>query len=604
MQRQGVFRVDELLRFDNFSHTHKNRTVFNELSLSLNRSEIHAVMSGRSYDLTNFCRLLMGEFDSREYIYLYGKLQEYEKIRASTYAVTTESGLFPEFSIPKNLFINSHLRKHAERVKAAQLFDWLGLELDIKTPVSELSNSLIKLLEIVRGYAHGAPIIVLYDTLFHIDNAMQHLAVSVIQKIASAGVGILYLTSKPEDALRVSNRISIIENGHVLGTYQTAMVRKNPGHMLRMLAGLEDAHSKDVDTLDILEAIVNAREIMDSAGELHSKLMKYAENLLYSMEADACTVTVLDNDGREIAIELPVTDPIPKIVINRISNGFEPIRVYRDVDKLTDRKTLYRQMVCSPVGGSEVSHPLGYIVLGYRAQSDVQPRQQMLLSTFSKDLLITLETSRLKMRSLLLQESNHRIKNNLQMIISLLYMQKSALVQMSDFSKESLNNLINDIVSRIKSIALIHEILTHNGEQNDSIVLLPTIIDGIVAFYKSHNIAIKVYVEQIALKYDKATFIALIVNELLNNCVKHAFVGTDPSKSRVEIRCRDHDTYIEIRTKDNGVGFDGDPKEIMESGSVGMKIVHLAADSLGGTLSFYNDYGATVSVRIPKEGLL
>ena len=597
----------EVLQLKDLSYERKGRTVFDHLNLTLYKGEIHAVMSGRAYDLSNFCDLIAGflELDADTSVIFQGAPLKYQQLRKHSYVVTTENGMFPEFSIAQNLFINSMLLRRQELAQTKAVFDFLDIKIDPQTRVNDLSGSQRKLLEVVRGYTQKTSIMMLQDTLYHIDNTLQSNTISVIRKIAESGVGILYTTSKLEDALMVSDRISVIEKGKVLGCYATAQVRKSPKHMMQLMAGLEVDSFENQDMIEVINQIANTREILDSTSKLYGKLKQYVDNIIHILEADACCISGLDESGQEFFIESSGSSVIPQVLIKRLANGFQGVKVYSYENIPQDVESPYRAFLCAQIGGTDVTPSVGYVVVGYESSGPISQRNQLLLSTFAQDILMTLETSRLKTRSLLLQESNHRIKNNLQMIVSLLYMQKRNFAQAKTIHVETMNILIADIVSRIKSIALVHEILTGDGEQNGSIVLLRTIIDGIVAFYKNYNATITVDVEQIMLKYDKATFIALIINELLSNCFKHAFVGANIDENQIGINCCDLGAMIEIKTTDNGVGIDEQVMKEKSRTSCGLQIIKLAADSVGGEVTYHSrQRGMLTCVRIPKENLI
>jgi ribose transport system ATP-binding protein len=121
-------------------------------------------------------------------------------------------------------------------------------------------------------------------------------------------------------------------------------------------------------------------------------------------------------------------------------------------------------------------------------------------------------------RSTLLQESHHRIKNNLQYIISLISLQKDFINK----NPKNTDEILTNIICRIKSIAAVHDLLSKDS-LGRSIINLHDIFDVIIKFLNSSKIEFKVKIDDIFISYAKASAIALVFNEILSNCIEHAF---------------------------------------------------------------------------------
>lgn len=215
-----------------------------------------------------------------------------------------------------------------------------------------------------------------------------------------------------------------------------------------------------------------------------------------------------------------------------------------------------------------------------------------MLSTLANEISIMLETSRLMSRSLLLQESHHRIKNNLQMIISLLYIQKDQLGGDQGFAKA-----IDATVGRVKSIAAVHDVLC--GDTYGSGFLgLHDLTDCVLKMYQNTGIEFQSDIEELCVAQEVATSVVLVLNELLSNCFKHAFTGLDSDYPKhVLIRICTEGEHVCLRVQDNGVGLPtGGPKKQ----SLGMTILHaLVENGMNGRIFFENDQGTAVTVELP-----
>ena len=176
-----------------------------------------------------------------------------------------------------------------------------------------------------------------------------------------------------------------------------------------------------------------------------------------------------------------------------------------------------------------------------------------------------------------MKEIHHRVKNNLQMVASILS------IQARRSADPEIRRIFRENTSRVLSIAAIHDILT--GKENGNQVELRQLLDRIRRNLQSmaadgREIRILVLGDEMMVPSDKATSIALVVNELLTNALEHGFEGRDQGEVSVTVlRGRETST---ITVEDNGEGFS--PRE-KRPGSLGLEIISLTVrDKLGGTL--------------------
>ena len=181
------------------------------------------------------------------------------------------------------------------------------------------------------------------------------------------------------------------------------------------------------------------------------------------------------------------------------------------------------------------------------------------------------------LKSVALREIHHRVKNNLQTVASLLRLQSRRV------RSKKVKKMFRETINRILSIALTHEILAQSGvDEVDIKEIITRIVKNTVFYGTSTELTIYKAIEgdSFTLSSDKATAVALVVNELLQNCIDHAFVGRREGSIHVNI---DRGTaYSVITIKDDGNGFD--PKKIKQE-SLGINIVKsMVRDKLEGSL--------------------
>ena len=174
---------------------------------------------------------------------------------------------------------------------------------------------------------------------------------------------------------------------------------------------------------------------------------------------------------------------------------------------------------------------------------------------------------KLKQNELLFKELSHRVQNNLQQIISIL------TLQINSSKNLEVNAYLEDTINRIGSISLIHKTLQNSS--NVGKVNLSIFFNSLVQGYKGVNEKITFEVicaKDIEFEVDKLAPLALILNELITNSLKHAFKEIDDAKISINLEKKELMTFT---YEDNGSGFDKD--EV--SSSVGTKLIYILSKS-------------------------
>jgi PAS domain S-box-containing protein len=204
----------------------------------------------------------------------------------------------------------------------------------------------------------------------------------------------------------------------------------------------------------------------------------------------------------------------------------------------------------------------------------------------------------LKEKEVLLKEIHHRVKNNLQVISSLLNLQAGVIKdpQTLQMFKESQN--------RVRSMALIHEILYQSKDlaSIDLAAYIRNLAAHLFGSYgvNAHAIALKINVDDVFLNVDMAIPCGLIINELVSNCLKHAFPGSQRGEIHIELRSGG-DHQFTLTVSDNGVGF---PKEVdfRKTESLGLQLVNTLTEQLGGSVKLEQQGGTAFTITFTEWG--
>lgn len=197
----------------------------------------------------------------------------------------------------------------------------------------------------------------------------------------------------------------------------------------------------------------------------------------------------------------------------------------------------------------------------------------------------------LREKEALLRELNHRVKNNLQLISSLLSL------RMDRLSDQASRVFFMEFLSRIKSMALVHDSLfeTDDFAEVDIKVLIREAVSEYAVAFGSLGIRFASSVEDgLVVDMEKAVPIALIINEAVLNSIDHAF--PDGKGGQVQINARSAGEAVEIEVRDDGIGFD---PAAVKTHSVGLSIVRALAQQIGAAADFHSSpAGTTVVVRV------
>ncbi len=239
---------------------------------------------------------------------------------------------------------------------------------------------------------------------------------------------------------------------------------------------------------------------------------------------------------------------------------------------------------------------IGPLSLNIKYSSIMQDGKVVSLVMLIKDETQEKEIEKaLILRSVATQEIHHRVKNNLQTIASLLRLQSRRI------GDEGIKKAFNESISRILSISLTHEILAQNGVDDIDIKeILKKLLTNTLDYARNNQVLIQMEVvgDGFPINSDKATSIALVVNELVQNAIEYAFIGKE--KGTITLEIQRGDIFSNIRIIDDGVGFD---QKSIRSGSLGYNIVRsIVSDKLKGKLEVETDSkGTRVSFDFKNE---
>ena len=202
-------------------------------------------------------------------------------------------------------------------------------------------------------------------------------------------------------------------------------------------------------------------------------------------------------------------------------------------------------------------------------------------------------------KEVLLKEIHHRVKNNLQIITSLLSLQSSFIRDPEDL------RLFEDSQMQVRSMAMVHEQL-YQSERLSRInmrIYLRSLCEKLYDVYRvsPSRITLDIDSEEIFYDVEAATPLALLVNELVSNSLKYAF--PENRKGKVTVSMKMHETFCKLTVADDGVGLSAD-LDLSDSRTLGCRLISALVDQISGSIEHCPGPGTVFTVKFPfKEDL-
>lgn len=200
-------------------------------------------------------------------------------------------------------------------------------------------------------------------------------------------------------------------------------------------------------------------------------------------------------------------------------------------------------------------------------------------------------------KELLLREIHHRVKNNMQIISSLLNLQRSYI------QDEEADNILQESQGRVKSMALIHEKLYQTSDLariNVAEYIRSLTMNLFHSYTVKPGINLSMDVGELYFNIDTAVPLGLIINELVSNSLKYAFQDQDEGEIRISlIETAEPGRYL-LLIRDDGTGF---PEEVdfCQTHSLGLQLVNTLVNQLDGEIEMVTNGGTTFNIIIQEQ---
>ncbi len=369
-------------------------------------------------------------------------------------------------------------------------------------------------------------------------------------------------------------------------------------------------HDRQQRQLEELRTLAEVSAAITAPGYLDDILDVVTEMAAHSLGAAVCALFLLDDTGETLerhAGQASVSgsrwragEPGPRIVVGsgvlgKVAAGGEATYVAdgRAEADLEPAARLPGTVSLLAVPLSVRDRTIGVLACYTAARHVFSDEQVTLLTTLANQTALAIENARLVSSAAVVREMHHRIKNNLQTVAMLMQL------QLPDADHLDARRVLLTNIDRIRSIAAVHEILSEQSFRLvDARSVLERIVQGTLGGLSRPNQDIRITVrgEALQLPSRAATALAVVVNELVQNSLEHAFVGREAGQIDISLG-RSPDELI-ILVRDDGVGLKSDYER-----RLGLDLAEtLIGDDLGGTLVFNQlDAGTEACIRLPRR---
>jgi len=351
--------------------------------------------------------------------------------------------------------------------------------------------------------------------------------------------------------------------------------------------------------------------------DLDSVLTTVLEEMRLALQVVACSAWLIDSATRELVCR-QVTNPQSELVRGwrvpvgtgfvgwvaqhgtslNISDVEADERHFKGVDAKT--RLALRSILSVPLRVKECT--IGVVQAVDEKNNRFTSADLALLESLAATAAIAIENVRLyeqarqdaETKSMLLNEVNHRVKNNLAAIIGLLYAERRHIGEKGQVSYKT---MMTDLINRIQGLGTVHSMLSATEwaplQLND--LTQQIIHSALQGLPSAKRIVVKVAGSAVSVCAKQANSLTLVINELTTNSMKYAFIGRNTGTISANISLDDDIIYLEFR--DDGPGY---APEILQTKTRGLGLYlidNIVRNDLHGTVDLVNSGGAVTKIK-------
>lgn len=254
--------MTSLLELRGISKSFPGVKALSDINLSLQEGEIHALLGENGAGKSTLMKILCGIYSNDEgQILIHGKEQHFhnynDAIEAGIGIIFQEFSLIPHLNAVDNIFLNRELTnrfglldRSLMRVEAQTIFQTLGINIDLDTPIAQLSVAEQQFIEISKALSLNAKILVLDEPTATLTPTEAERLFTIMRDLKKRGVGMFFISHHLEEIFEICDSISVLRDGEYIGT--TPVASTNVDALVEMMVGrkLDNAFPSKVSHAD------------------------------------------------------------------------------------------------------------------------------------------------------------------------------------------------------------------------------------------------------------------------------------------------------------------------------------------------------------------
>jgi ABC-type sugar transport system ATPase subunit len=301
-------------------------------ALRIKKGEVHALMGENGAGKSTLIKILTGIYKKDKGLILFdgAAFDPKDALEAQHAGISTiyqEICLIPQLSVAENLFLGRELKKHHiinwkdTRKKSRKLLNKLGIDIDVDRSLGSYGTAIQQMVAIVRAISINTKLVVMDEPTSSLDEDEVKELFRVIHQLKSEGIAILFISHKLNEVFEISDRITVLRDGNIIGEYDTKGITKT--ELISKMVGNEtaallvNAPARNRGTypefvsasgiksgvkLNGLDITIGKGEVVGLAGLLGSGRTEMARVLFGVDSFDSGSITV---DGKKVKFRLP-----------------------------------------------------------------------------------------------------------------------------------------------------------------------------------------------------------------------------------------------------------------------------------------------------------